>query len=691
MEHSNPGRRLSLNVAHPAGSEGVAHSVPGFDHTDRGIGSSLQPSLERPVLRLDEDAPPTAPMPVTVECSNPGPKLSLNVAHSAGSEGVAHSVPGYDHTDRGIGSSLQPSLERPVLRLDEDAPPTAPMPVTVECSNPGPKLSLNVAHSAGSEGVAHSVPGYDHTDRGIGSSLQPSLERPVLRLDEDAPPTAPMPVTVECSNPGPKLSLNVAHSAGSEGVAHSVPGYDHTDRGIGSSMQPTSEHPSDRTHKEDNHSYNRQNTDGLEENTLMDGKIRSTGSTMEILPLAIPESTGKEETASSQLPAPLPEASRPEDPANQETTRDSLADCVLSNSLSKGKRVIQEKKKYVQGRFHIRRPFSIRYLHEDDNHQATIAETLSDTASSEDILHPAEASSSEATTLKGNTEGFTVHGSDEQSLEIKKVLTEGPAYQNHATTLASGQMTPSEAEAAREILPKDCIDESSSWQATFAESSKCEPTDPLIELRNSTLQVPQISHLEPGASSQEVEELGGFLPGINGSVVILPEVTSPAELTVATNSLECVLEPGASTEIFVQDPSRTLVDRSTSETPSRLIKKIRVATARRVANVKTSRAMTVPLRAVSAPPGLPDSSASRPCSPAHPLCASPSVSPSHANANSSQSKGEPSRLPGHRLLMLAVEDAHNGPPARREPFKSRNESRKGSNGTQPFRTSGSSD
>ncbi|KAF8516160.1 hypothetical protein BU17DRAFT_92991 [Hysterangium stoloniferum] len=54
-----------------------------------------------------------------------------------------------------------------------------------------------------------------------------------------------------------------------------------------------------------------------------------TGSTMEMLPLAIPESTGKEETASSQLPAPLSEASRPDDPANQETTRDSLADCVI--------------------------------------------------------------------------------------------------------------------------------------------------------------------------------------------------------------------------------------------------------------------------------------------------------------------------------------------------------------------------
>ncbi|KAF8518966.1 hypothetical protein BU17DRAFT_90451 [Hysterangium stoloniferum] len=190
-----------------------------------------------------------------------------------------------------------------------------------------------------------------------------------------------------------------------------------------------------------------------------------TGSTMEMLPLAIPESIGKEETASSQLPAPLPEASRPEDPANQETTRDSLADCVLETSHPREKEICTGSLPHSPTIFDLfllssASPLVQGCWHKDDNHQATIAEPLSDTASSEDILHPVEASSSEVATLKGNTEGFTVHGSDEQSLEIKQVLTEGPAYQNYATTLASGQMTPSEAEAACEILPKDCLDES---------------------------------------------------------------------------------------------------------------------------------------------------------------------------------------------------------------------------------------
>ncbi|KAF8518968.1 hypothetical protein BU17DRAFT_66135 [Hysterangium stoloniferum] len=83
-------------------------------------------------------------------------------------------------------------------------------------------------------------------------------------------PTASIPVTVEHSNPGPRLSLNVAHSAGSEGVAHSVPGYDHTDKGMGSSLQPSLKCPSDWTDKEDNRSYDQQNRDGVEENTFMD-------------------------------------------------------------------------------------------------------------------------------------------------------------------------------------------------------------------------------------------------------------------------------------------------------------------------------------------------------------------------------------------------------------------------------------
>ncbi|KAF8529777.1 hypothetical protein BU17DRAFT_79892 [Hysterangium stoloniferum] len=186
-----------------------------------------------------------------------------------------------------------------------------------------------------------------------------------------------MPVTVECSNPRPSLSLNVGNSAGSEGVSYSVPGYDHTDRGKGSSLQPASEHPSDLTDKEDDPSYDRQSTDGLEQNTLMDGlfnmfhmtittssaynkagrQVRlppslspafpslvmisnnaDQGCTMQMHPLAIPESTAKEGMTSTQLPAPFPEASKPEDPeGNTEGSTGAM------NSFSRSNKVLHIK------------------------------------------------------------------------------------------------------------------------------------------------------------------------------------------------------------------------------------------------------------------------------------------------------------------------------------------------------------
>ncbi|KAF8518971.1 hypothetical protein BU17DRAFT_90460 [Hysterangium stoloniferum] len=198
----------------------------------------------------DEDAPAHADHRGMFE---PRTKLEIECGPLCWFRGVAHSVPGYDHTDGGKGSSLQPTSEHPSDLTDKEDDPSYD-------------------------------PSYDQRNRDGSRKIYRWMKHciiPVLRLDKELP-TALMPVTVECSNPGPSLSLNVAHSAGSEGVAHSVPGYDHTDGGKASSPQPTLEHPSDLTDREDNPSYDRQNTDGLEENTLMDETL-STGMTSTIL------------------------------------------------------------------------------------------------------------------------------------------------------------------------------------------------------------------------------------------------------------------------------------------------------------------------------------------------------------------------------------------------------------------------